>query len=90
MYWNEFALVALVHLLAVVSPGPDFAVVIRNSVSAGHRAGLYTAIGVGSAIFLHVAADGYAPTEGCVALAEADLVVLLAAAGPGDVLTVKG
>ena len=54
MYWNEFALVALVHLLAVVSPGPDFAVVIRNSVSAGHRAGLYTAIGVGSAIFLHV------------------------------------
>lgn len=54
MYWNEFALVALVHLLAVISPGPDFAVVIRNSVSAGHRAGLYTAIGVGSAIFLHV------------------------------------
>ena len=47
MYWNEFALVALVHLLAVVSPGPDFAVVIRNSVSAGHRAGLYTAIGFG-------------------------------------------
>jgi L,D-peptidoglycan transpeptidase YkuD (ErfK/YbiS/YcfS/YnhG family) len=46
--------------------------------------------GAGSAIFLHVAADGYAPTEGCVALAVADLVDLLAAAGPGDVLTVKG
>ena len=45
--------------------------------------------GAGSAIFLHVAADGYAPTEGCVALAAADLVDLLAAAGPGDVLTVK-
>src|SRR5690606_17310996 len=54
LYLNEFALVALVHLLAVISPGPDFAVVIRNSVSAGHRAGLYTAVGVGCAIFLHV------------------------------------
>lgn len=55
MYLNEFLLVALVHLLAVISPGPDFAVVIRNSVSAGRQAGLMTALGVGSGIFLHVA-----------------------------------
>lgn len=55
MYLNEFLLVALVHLLAVMSPGPDFAVVIRNSVSAGRQAGLMTALGIGSGIFLHVA-----------------------------------
>ncbi|MEH6493750.1 LysE family transporter [Halopseudomonas sp.] len=55
MYWNEFMLVALVHLLAVISPGPDFAVVIRNSVSSGTRAGLLTAVGVGGGIFVHVA-----------------------------------
>lgn len=55
MYLNEFLVVALVHLLAVVSPGPDFAVVIRNSVSAGRQAGLMTALGVGTGIFLHVA-----------------------------------
>ncbi|MEH6565625.1 MAG: LysE family transporter [Halopseudomonas sp.] len=55
MYWNEFLLVVLVHLLAVISPGPDFAVVIRNSVSAGRRAGLLTAVGVGVGIFVHVA-----------------------------------
>jgi L,D-peptidoglycan transpeptidase YkuD (ErfK/YbiS/YcfS/YnhG family) len=36
--------------------------------------------GRGSAIFLHVAAPGYAPTEGCVALALSDLMTLLAAA----------
>ncbi|MFA5677407.1 MAG: LysE family transporter [Pseudomonas sp.] len=54
MYLNEFLLVALVHLLAVISPGPDFAVVIRNSVSAGRQAGLMTALGVGSGILLHV------------------------------------
>jgi L,D-peptidoglycan transpeptidase YkuD (ErfK/YbiS/YcfS/YnhG family) len=33
--------------------------------------------GRGSAIFLHCAKPGYAPTEGCVALALADLLALL-------------
>ncbi|HIC77686.1 MAG TPA: LysE family translocator, partial [Sulfurovum sp.] len=37
MYLFHNQLPTLVHLLAVISPGPDFAVVIRNSVSAGHR-----------------------------------------------------
>jgi L,D-peptidoglycan transpeptidase YkuD (ErfK/YbiS/YcfS/YnhG family) len=45
--------------------------------------------GAGSAIFLHVAAPGYAPTEGCVALARADLEVLLARAGPDDALAIS-
>ena len=35
--------------------------------------------GRGSAIFLHIARPGWAPTEGCVALAEADLRSVLAA-----------
>lgn len=33
--------------------------------------------GRGSAIFMHVAREGYVPTEGCVALAEADLRAVL-------------
>lgn len=53
-YLSEFLLVAVAHLFAVMSPGPDFAVVIRNSVSAGRRAGLVTAVGVGCGICLHV------------------------------------
>jgi RhtB (resistance to homoserine/threonine) family protein len=54
MYWTEFLAVALVHLLAVASPGPDFAIVVRESVSSGRHAGIWTAIGVGSGILLHV------------------------------------
>jgi len=40
--------------------------------------------GLGSAIFLHVAAPDFAPTEGCVALARADLVSIVEELQPGD------
>jgi L,D-peptidoglycan transpeptidase YkuD (ErfK/YbiS/YcfS/YnhG family) len=45
--------------------------------------------GAGSAIFLHVAHDDYGPTEGCVALALADLLELLRAAQPGSAVAVR-
>ena len=54
MYWAEFSTIAIAHLFAVASPGPDFAVVIRQSVRGGARSGVWTSLGVGSAILLHV------------------------------------
>jgi RhtB (resistance to homoserine/threonine) family protein len=54
MYWTEFLTIAVAHLFAVASPGPDFAVVMRQCVTSGTRAGLWTSFGVGSGIFLHV------------------------------------
>jgi L,D-peptidoglycan transpeptidase YkuD (ErfK/YbiS/YcfS/YnhG family) len=45
--------------------------------------------GLGSAIFLHCAKPGYPPTQGCVALAKADLLELLALAAPGDALEIR-
>jgi RhtB (resistance to homoserine/threonine) family protein len=53
-YWIEFGKVALAHLLAVASPGPDFAIVLRQSLAHGRRTALWTSVGVGSAILLHV------------------------------------
>ena len=38
--------------------------------------------GGGSAIFLHIARDGFRPTAGCVALSRRDLLLLLQHAGP--------
>lgn len=44
--------------------------------------------GAGSAIFLHLAHDDLRPTEGCIALARADLRRLLARLSPRTVLTI--
>jgi L,D-peptidoglycan transpeptidase YkuD (ErfK/YbiS/YcfS/YnhG family) len=43
----------------------------------------------GSAIFLHVAPPGYAPTEGCVALEKPDVEAFLARAKPGDAVEIR-
>lgn len=39
--------------------------------------------GAGSAIFIHVARPGYRPTEGCIALAQRHLLLMLARVGRG-------
>jgi RhtB (resistance to homoserine/threonine) family protein len=54
-YWSEFILVASAHLVAVASPGPDFAMVLRQSVTFGRRPAIWTSVGIGTGIFLHVA-----------------------------------
>lgn len=53
-YWLEFLTVALVHLLAVASPGPDFAVMLRQALTQSRRNALLTAMGIGIGILLHV------------------------------------
>lgn len=50
-----FALVAGAHLLAVASPGPDFAMVARQTLAHGRSTGVWTALGIGSGIAFHVA-----------------------------------
>jgi threonine/homoserine/homoserine lactone efflux protein len=47
--------IAVMHGFAVASPGPDFAVVMKQSLQQGRRAGVITSIGVGTGILLHVA-----------------------------------
>ncbi|MEJ0043741.1 MAG: L,D-transpeptidase family protein [Rhizomicrobium sp.] len=44
--------------------------------------------GKGSAIFLHIARPSYSPTAGCVALAQGDLLDVLALLTPGDTITI--
>lgn len=53
-YWPEFLLVAGAHLVAVASPGPDFALVLRQSVTHGRRTAVATTLGIGTGNFVHV------------------------------------
>jgi RhtB (resistance to homoserine/threonine) family protein len=54
MFLTQFLTIAAIHLLAVASPGPDFVVVTRNSFLYSRRVGIYTAVGLGLGIMVHV------------------------------------
>jgi threonine/homoserine/homoserine lactone efflux protein len=53
-YWAQFLKIAVAHMLAVAAPGPDFAMVVRQSLAHGRRAAMWTSVGIGSAILVHV------------------------------------
>ena len=44
---------ALAHLLAVMSPGPDTAIIFHQSFAKGRVQGILTALGIGFGIFVH-------------------------------------
>ncbi|PGK51717.1 lysine transporter LysE [Priestia megaterium] len=46
--------VFLVGILAALSPGPDFVVVMKNSLGLGRKYGIATALGTASALIIHV------------------------------------
>ena len=46
--------VTLIHLLAVMSPGPDLIMAIKNSLTYSRKTGIYTAIGFGGGIAVHI------------------------------------
>lgn len=46
--------VFLVGVLAALSPGPDFVVVMKNSLGIGRKYGMATALGIASALIVHI------------------------------------
>ncbi|TSC76408.1 MAG: lysine exporter protein LysE/YggA [Parcubacteria group bacterium Gr01-1014_31] len=53
-YLSEFFVVLVVHLLAVMSPGPDFVLISRNSLIYSKRTAISTALGLALGILVHV------------------------------------
>jgi threonine/homoserine/homoserine lactone efflux protein len=51
---TELLAVALFTLLAVISPGADFAMVTRSSYAQGRKAGLAAAVGIALGVQVHV------------------------------------
>lgn len=52
---TEFLAIITISIFMAVSPGPDFFMVSRNSIMYNRTAGIYSAIGVSLAIWIHVA-----------------------------------
>lgn len=51
---NELIAVAVFTVLAVISPGADFAMVTRSSYAQGRKAGLAAAVGIALGVQVHV------------------------------------
>ncbi|WP_406009168.1 LysE family transporter [Streptomyces sp. NBC_00637] len=51
---TELLAVALITVLAVIAPGADFAMIVRNSYLHGRRTGLLAAAGVAAGVLVHV------------------------------------
>jgi len=54
-YLPELISVAIIAAFMVISPGADFVMITRNSLFHGRQCGLYSSLGIGLAIWVHVA-----------------------------------
>lgn len=52
-YLTEWLTLIGVFSLAVISPGPDFVVAVRNALQYGRSAGFWTALGFGCGVAIH-------------------------------------
>lgn len=46
--------VAAIHLLAAISPGPDFLMAVKNSLTYSRKTGIFTVVGFGLGISVHI------------------------------------
>jgi RhtB (resistance to homoserine/threonine) family protein len=53
-YLSLFGLVFIIHLLAVMSPGPDFIMVLKNALQYNRKTAVYTALGISLGIAVHI------------------------------------
>ena len=53
-YFRLFLLIFGIHLLAVMSPGPDFVMVLKNALQYKRKAAIFTALGIGLGIGVHI------------------------------------
>lgn len=52
-YWSDFLKIASIHIIAVMSPGPDLVMILRNTLAYSKRSGVFAALGTSSGILVH-------------------------------------
>ena len=70
---TEFFTVVVLHMFAVMSPGPDFLLISRQSIRYGRKIALWTAVGIGTGILFH---SGLAVTGMLIILSSNDFYLL--------------
>jgi len=53
-YLTEYLTILTITLLTIITPGPDFLTVVRNSLRYSKRSGIFTALGISIAVWIHV------------------------------------
>lgn len=53
-FWHGFWIITGIHILAAISPGPDFIFVFQQTLSRGQAAGLLCALGMGLGFGVHI------------------------------------
>lgn len=54
-YLAQIVTITTISIFMAISPGADFVMVVRNSLTYSRKAGLFSALGVNLAIWIHVA-----------------------------------
>ncbi len=52
--YPQFLTIAILHLFAVMSPGPDFALIVRQSLCYNRKISIITSLGIGFGILFHI------------------------------------
>src|SRR5262245_15520205 len=50
----DIVAVAAISLLGSITPGPDFCIVLKNSLSHSRKAGFFTALGISLSLIFHL------------------------------------
>ena len=53
-FYAQLLTITIIQLVAIMSPGPDFAIICRNSLVYSRRTGVYSALGISLGILVHV------------------------------------
>ncbi len=53
-FYAQLLTITIIQLVAIMSPGPDFAIICRNSLVYSRRSGIYSALGISLGILVHV------------------------------------
>lgn len=53
-FWQGIAIVSVIHILAALSPGPDIALMTKQSLIHGRAAGIWTSLGISLGLSIHI------------------------------------